>query len=335
MSDNLPLADTRKDHMKALALRQSTTLTVAPELAEAARKYVAAATSENTRRAYRQQWAAFVKWCEAGRYNPLPASPEVLALYLSSLAQRGLKVATIEQASAAIASAHRMKNHPSPREGAAARSAMRGIRRTLGVAPREASPVLAGHLRDMLAALPASLVGIRDRALLLVGFAGAFRRSELVGLTVADVEFQTEGLAVTLRRSKTDQEGVGRVVALPYSGTPDACPVRALKAWLEASRITTGPVFREVSRHGFVSPAALTGRSVARIVKRTAGAAGLAPELYSGHSLRAGFVTQAKLKRKDESAIMRQTGHKSVTMLRRYERRAELWTDNAAAGLLD
>lgn len=319
----------------ALATRTAASLAITPTLIEAAKGYAAAATSENTRRAYRRQWSAFMAWCKAARLESLPAKPEALALYLSSLAERGLKVATIEQASAAIVGAHRAAGLPSPREGIAARAAMKGIRRTLGTAPREAAPVLASHLHDMLEALPVALVGVRDRALLLVGFAGAFRRSELVGLTVADVAFQTEGLAVTLRRSKTDQEGAGRVVALPYSATHDACPVRALKAWLEAANITAGPLFREVSRHGFVAPDALTGRSVARIVKRAAKAAGLAPALYSGHSLRAGFVTQAKMRGKDEAAIMRQTGHRSVMMVRRYERRAEMWSSNAAAGLLD
>jgi integrase len=144
-----------------------------------------------------------------------------------------------------------------------------------------------------------------------------------------------EGLEVTLRRSKTDQEGRGRLVALPYSGTPDLCPVRALRAWLDAAAVTGGPVFREVNRHGQVQAGALTGHTVARLVKRAAVAAGLDPAAYSGHSLRAGFVTAAKLARKDEASIMRQTGHRSVAMVRKYDRRADLWRDNAAAALLD
>lgn len=187
----------------------------------------------------------------------------------------------------------------------------------------------------MRAALPGSLAGVRDAALLLVGFSGAFRRSELVGLEIRDVAFTADGLEITLRRSKTDQEGRGRLVALPFSGSPEMCPVRALRAWLDVASITAGPIFREVTRYAHVEDAALSGRSLSRLVKKAAEAAGLDPSVFSGHSLRAGFVTQAKLKRKDEASIMRQTGHRSVAMVRKYDRRADLWRDNAAAGLLD
>jgi integrase len=323
--------------MDALATCTSTVsaLAVAPELVEAARGYAQAATAEATRRAYARQWRAFVAWCEAQQLEALPAQPGTVALYLSHLAESGRKVATVEQAAAAIAAAHRAAGHPSPREDAGLRLVLRGIRRTVGVAQREAAPVLAEHLRAMVEALPDTLAGARDRALLLVGFAGAFRRSELAALTVEDATFGPDGLELHLRRSKTDQEGRGRLVAIPYAGTPDRCPVRALRAWLDAARITSGPLFREVTRHGHVSAAPLTGRSVARVVKRAAAAAGLDASRYSGHSLRAGFVTQAKLKGKAEDAIMRQTGHRSVAVMRKYDRRAELWRDNAAAGLLD
>lgn len=308
---------------------------VAPELAERVRAFAASATSENTRRAYSRQWAAFVAWAESQGLEALPARPETVALYASGLASAGRKVATIEQAAAAISAAHGAAGHPSPREDANLRRVLRGIRRSVGVAQREAAPVLSSHLRSMLEALPDTLAGKRTAALLLVGFSGAFRRSELVALTVRDVAFTPDGLEVTLRRSKTDQEGAGRLVALPYSGNPDACPVRALRAWLEAAGISEGPLFREVTCHGRVASAPLTGHSVARIVKRTAAAAGLEPAQFSGHSLRAGFVTSAKLKGKAEDSIMRQTGHRSVAMVRKYDRRAELWRDNAAAGLLD
>jgi integrase len=152
---------------------------------------------------------------------------------------------------------------------------------------------------------------------------------------VKDLAFTADGLEVTVRRSKTDQEGRGMLKALPYSGTPDVCPVRALRAWLDGAGITEGPVFREVDRHGRVGAVALSGQSVSTIVKGAAVAAGIEAERVSGHSLRAGFVTQAKVARKDEAAIMRQTGHRSVAMVRKYDRRASLWTDNAAAGLLD
>ena len=322
--------------MTALATVDPSVLpVVALELVERTRAFASAATSENTRRAYARQWAAFAAWCGASRLEALPANPATVALYVSHLAELGRKVATIEQAVAAISAAHGVAGHPSPREDAKLRMVLRGIRRTVGAAQREAAPVLASHLRSMLEALPASLLGQRDATLLLVGFSGAFRRSELVALTVGDVAFTADGLEVTLRRSKTDQEARGRLVAIPYSGAPDLCPVRALKMWLEAAGIVEGPLFREVTRHGRVESAPLTGRSLSRIVKRAAAAAGLEAATFSGHSLRAGFVTQAKIKGRAEDAIMRQTGHRSVAMVRKYDRRANLWRDNAAAGLLD
>lgn len=193
--------------------------------------------------------------------------------------------------------------------------------------------MLPSQLRAASGALPASLLGKRDRALLLLGFAGAFRRSELAGLEVRDLAFAEDGLEVTLRRSKTDQEGKGSKKGIPYGSDPKTCPVRAVRAWLEASGIAEGPVFREVTRHGHVEAAPLSGRSIARVVKRSAEAAGLDPAGFSGHSLRAGLATAAAKAGKSTHAIMRQTGHKSADMVARYVREASLFEDNAAAGI--
>ena len=183
----------------------------------------------------------------------------------------------------------------------------------------------------MVAGLPEGLLGIRDRALLLVGFAGAFRRSELVGLDIADLDFNHDGLTVTLRRSKTDQEGEGRKVGLPYGSNPSTCPVRSLQAWIEASAIEAGPVFRSVNRHGRLQPDRLSDKAVALVVKRRAEAAGLDPSRYAGHSLRAGLATAAANAGVSERAIMAQTGHRSVQMVRRYIRDGSLFRENAAA----
>lgn len=315
-------------------LAAATPRAITREQLDRVQDFASAATSENTRRAYAGQWRSFSAWCAARGLEALPASPGTVALYASALADAGRKVASIEQAMAAVSAAHGAAGHTSPRDDANLRKVLRGIRRTLGTAQRQAAPVLADHLRGMLAALPPTLAGKRDAALMLVGFVGAFRRSELVGLEVPHLVFSAEGVTVTLRKSKVDQEARGRLVALPCSSTPAACPVAALRAWLDASAITSGPVFREVDRHGKVRTQALTGRSVARLVKKAAASVGLDPSTFSGHSLRAGFVTQAKLSQRAEDAIMRQTGHRSATMLRKYDRRAELWRDNAAAGLL-
>lgn len=304
-------------------------------LAEKVREYAAASMSQATRRAYSRQWAAFEAWCKASDLSSLPAAAGTVAAYATTLAETGKKVATIEQAMAAISSAHGAAGVESPREDPKLRATLRGIRRTLTVAPREAAPVLAQHLHAIFDGLPKNRSGLRDRALLLVGFAGGFRRSELVALEVGDIAFTQEGLEVTIRKSKTDQEGKGRLVAISFAGNPEACPVRALRAWLDAAAITKGPLFRSVTQFGVVGPKALNDRSVSDILKRRVAVLGLDPAAYSGHSLRAGFVTQAKLKRKDEASIMRQTGHRSVVMVRKYDRRVELWRDNASAGLLD
>jgi integrase len=185
----------------------------------------------------------------------------------------------------------------------------------------------------MLEGLPEGPHGARDRSLLLVGFAGALRRAELVGLDVEDLAWTEDGLVVTLRRSKTDQEGEGRRVAIPLGSTPETCAARSLRRWLEVAKVSDGPVFRVVTRHGHVG-ARLTSHSVARIVKRAAKAAGLDPSQLSGHSLRAGLATAAAKAGKSERSIMAQTGHRSVAMVRRYIREADLFVDNAANGLL-
>ena len=185
----------------------------------------------------------------------------------------------------------------------------------------------------MVEAADAGLIGARDRALVLLRFAGAFRRSELVGLDVEDAVFGKDGLVVTLRRSKTDQEGAGRKVGIPYGSNPETCPVRVVQAWVEQAAVTTGPLFRAVNRHGRVQPGRLTGRAVARVVQKLATAAGLEASKYAGHSLRAGHATAAAIAGASERSIMAQTGHRSVQMVRRYIRDGNLFRENSAGKL--
>ncbi len=179
----------------------------------------------------------------------------------------------------------------------------------------------------MLVALPDRLIGTRDRALLLLGFAGAFRRSELAGLDIEDLAFCDDGVKVTLRRSKTDQEGLGRVVGIPFSIDPAMCPVRAVRAWLNGAPVIAGPVFREVSRYGQVGPTRLANRVVGSVVKRGGTAVGLDASKLAGHSLRAGYATSAAEAGKPVFAIQQQTGHKSVAMVSRYVRAVGLFKD--------
>ncbi len=297
---------------------------------EQARDYARLAKAPNTRRAYRADWADFTAWCRAHDRTPLPAAPETVALYLAALAGHR-KTSTLTRRLSAISQAHQVAGHPSPTKDQSVRAVAAGIRRTKGTAQEGKAPAVTADVRLMVAALPATLMGRRDRALLLLGFAGAFRRSELVALDVADVAEQPEGLAVTIRRSKTDQEGAGRTVGIPYGSHYESCPVRALRAWLAAAGIAHGPLFQAIDRHGHLLPGRLSPQSVARAVKRAAVAAKLDPAKYAGHSLRAGLATAAAAAGVSERAIMAQTGHKSLPMVRKYIRGGSLWQENAAA----
>jgi site-specific recombinase XerD len=297
---------------------------------ERAHDYANAAMAINTRRAYRADWRDFAAWCERHRRAALPAVPETVAAYLAALADHR-KTSTITRRLSAIAQAHKTAGFPSPTGEAAVRQVAAGIRRKHGTHQQGKEAAVTADLRAMVGTLDASLPGLRDRALLLLGFAGAFRRSELVALDVADVTRTRDGLVVRLRRSKTDQEGIGREVGIPYGSTPMTCPVRALEDWLAAAGITAGPLFHPIDRHGNVRPRRLTDQSVALIVKRAALAAGLNPQVYAGHSLRAGLATAAAQAGVAERTIMEQTGHKSLPIVRRYIRRGSLFTENAAA----
>jgi integrase len=306
-------------------------LTILEQLADEAFRFASASKSPATIRAYRSDWRDFTSWCEIRGLVSLPATRETVALYVADLAGWA-KVATIGRRLSAISQAHKVAGHDSPTLTTAVRATMAGVRRTLGVAQVGKDPVLTADVRAMMAALDGEQLGhLRDRALLLLGFAGAFRRSELVSLDVEDIIDGPEGLTVLLRRSKTDQEGAGRKVGIPYGSNPVTCPVRAYRAWLEASEIMTGPIFRPVDRHGRIRHRRLGGKSVALIVKRTLAAAGVDPTNYAGHSLRAGLATSAAQAGASERSIMAQTGHKSLPMVRRYIRDGSLFRENAAA----
>jgi integrase len=292
--------------------------------------YIRSSKATNTRRAYRADWDHFTIWCTTHSFGALPAAAETVAMYAAALAEDH-KVATITRRLAAISQAHQAAGYESPCKVSIVQAAMAGIRRSKGTAPATKTPTLTDDIRMMVAATPSTLLGARDRALLLVGFAGAFRRLELVGIDRCDLEITPEGLVVALRRSKTDQEGQGRKVAIPYGSHPQTCPVRALEAWLQASGIGEGAVFRPVNRHGRIQPGRLSGYAVAIVVKRYAEASGLDPAKFAGHSLRAGLATAAAIGGASERAIMAQTGHRSTAMVRRYIRDGNLFRENAAA----
>jgi len=298
-------------------------------------EYIQRAKSAATSRAYRTDWRDFTKWALDHGLKSLPADPETVALYITDLASR-VVVSTIQRRLTAITKAHLAANYPDSPASThhfIVGETLRGIRRTLGIAQKGKDPLLSSHIRCLLEACPTRLDGLRDSALLLVGFAGAFRRSEIASLKVADFAFCPEGMVITLHSSKSDQEGAGRKVAIPFGREEGTCPVRALHRWLEAASIESGPVFRAVSARGLVSRRALSRDSVGWLIKRAARRAGMKVDTLSGHSLRAGHVTQAVRGGVPELIIMRQTGHKSVMTLRKYVREGELFTLNPVPGL--
>jgi site-specific recombinase XerD len=305
---------------------------VSAVLSNPVREFIRASKAKNTLRGYRSDWRDFCTWSESRGINPLPAAADIVAAYIADCARR-LKPGSIQRRLNAIAEAHRALGAESPTSAGIVRNTLKGIKRTLGTATAQKAPALTDDIRAMVEATDGGIIGIRDRALILLGFAGAFRRSELVGLDNADCELSKDGLTVILRRSKTDQDGAGRKIGIPYGANPDTCPVRTVQAWLEHAKIDSGPLFRSINRHGQVQLGRLSAIDVTRVVKKLAERAGLDPAKYAGHSLRAGHATSAAIAGASERSIMKQTGHRSVQMVRRYIRDGNLFRDNSAGRL--
>jgi site-specific recombinase XerD len=286
-----------------------------------------------TRAAYASDFAIFESWCAARGISALPATAAALCGFLADEAAAGRRASTLGRRLAAIRYFHRAAGQESPTIDEAVKATLSGIRRTIGAAPVRKRAATS----DMVIAMSAtgtSLRALRDRAMILLGFAGAFRRSELVALDVADLEEAPEGLLVTIRRSKTDQEGIGRKVAIPRGEI--ACPVAALKTWLEAAAITSGPLFVRIvnKRAQRLTNRRLAARNVATMVKAAAAKLGLDASVFAGHSLRSGFVTSAVKRGANLIKITDVTGHRSLEMLKTYSRDAEAFVGHAGAGLL-
>ena len=309
--------------------------------------YVEAARAPNTLRGYRSDWREFSAWCAEHGAQPLPAAASTITRYLSELARRGAKVGTMSRRLSAIKFAHQLDNAPDPTRNARVLAVWEGIRRTHGAPPEQAAPLMPPDLFDVVDACPvtkawraagrdpeANLAGARDRALLLVGFVGALRRSELAALTVDRVAEHPNGLVLTLPRSKTNQTGEHvELVVLPRAGNPARCPVTALTTWLQAAGITAGPVFRSVGKNNKPGTRPLHPESVNDLIQQAITRAGLDPAAYSAHSLRAGFVTYAHLRGASDRAIAHQTRHRSLATIGAYIRVQHAWTDNAATSL--
>ena len=324
------------------------------DLGTRAADFARAARSPATERAYRSDWADFSQWCEATGLAALPAAPPTIGAYLTDRAGV-LKVATLERRIAAITVAHRLAGHGFDSSHPAIARVLAGIRRTLGTRQERKTALLTEDLRKVVKALPPTVNGIRDRAVLLIGFAGAFRRSELTALDLDDIKVTTAGVVLVIRRSKTDQEGAGREIGIPRSRRSATCPVAALEAWLgladgkkengldedfsrdrtgnnsvwTADRSATQPVFRTID-HGKITNSRLSGQAVAKIVKRAVARVGLDPVLFAGHSLRSGFATSAARGGADLAAIMQQTGHKNSDVAMRYIQSGKLLQNPAS-----
>lgn len=319
--------------------------------AERARGYADQSRAANTRRAYASDVRAFATWCEERGEGALPASPAAVLAYLIDHAAT-LKVATLQRRLAAIREQHAAAGFALDTSSAAFRDTWRGIKRAHGQPADKKRPLMTVDLRRAVAILPDSLAGLRDRALILVGFAAALRRSELAGLEVAQregaawIEERPDGLVIHLGRSKTDQQGEGVEIGVPYGSNMETCPVRSYRAWIKAARLNEGAAFRPIDRHGRIGAEAVTDRAVARIVQRSVEAAALAeghpPEearrlaaAYAGHSLRSGLATSAAANDAPGYAIQRQLRHKRFDTTSGYIRSGQLFRQNPAgmAGL--
>jgi site-specific recombinase XerD len=301
----------------------------------AAAKYAKGSRAASTWRAYESDWKSFGAWCQSVHRPSLPAEPSTVALFLAAQAKLGIAPSTLGRRLAAIRLMHVGAKLSSPHDALEVDEVMRGIRRAWKRPVAQKAPAVDEEIKQMVDAVePQTLKGLRDRALLLLGFAGAIRRSELVALDTQHLHERPEGLAVLIASSKTDQEGHGQVVAIPRVPGSPYCPVQAVSDWLVASDTNSGAVFRSMKRGDKVGRSRLTAQSVALIIKRLATKVGLDPSRYAGHSLRSGFLTSAARNRASIFKMADQSRHKSLDVLREYVRNEERFDDHASEGLL-
>lgn len=307
---------------------------------ERAAEYAKRSRADSTAKAYRTDWSDFLNWCESRGAEALPAAPTAVAAYIAHLAE-SKKPSTIRRRLASISVAHKTAGHQSPTGSEIVCSVMAGIERTIGAPQKRVSPVRARNIRkavlemNELSLVPGRNAKVaRDAALVLLGYAGAFRRSELVSLRASDL-IQDEGVLVTLRRSKTDQKGEGHAKAVGYGAHLETCPVRSLKVWMQMAGLAgEDPLFPPIKKGGLILKGkAVSDRAVALILKGLADAMGLEPSNVSGHSLRAGFATDGYAVGLPEAVIAEQTGHKSRQVLGIYRREADRFAVNCSSSV--
>jgi site-specific recombinase XerD len=286
------------------------------------------AQAPNTIKSYASDWRDFAQWCRRARRRALPATTETVALYLADLLLgRGRRVATAQRRASAIAGRHGKEGLPNP-AGEEIRELLRCAKRSRQEPPRQKAALTVEQLRRICREFGGDELAIRNRAMLLAGFASSLRRSTLVELDLADVSFEERGMEIRIRREKQDQEGKGRRVGVPCGKHPVTCPVQAVRDWLSVRGQEPGPLFTHIGSLERLKPAA-----VAWTVKRAVECIGLDSKQYGGHSLRAGFITAAGEANVNHLLIMAQTGHRSVQTLVRYFRRQDVFRSNACAAL--
>ena len=276
--------------------------------------------AKNTLRAYKADYKDFALFCSKNRFQSMPTQPKIMALYLTHLSKTS-KYSTLKRRLASISVLHKMKGHYIDTKHPIIMENLMGIKRAIGSNQKSKKPILINHLKDLVKAIHQSLEKdlrkIRDKAIVLIGFSGGFRRTELVSIDYEDLEFVVEGVKIFVKRSKTDQSGEGMTKAIPYFENKDFCPVIALKNWIELSKIKENKIFK------------ISDKGVALIIKKYADLAGLDAQNYAGHSLRSGFATSTAESGAEERNIMAMTGHKSTEMVRRYIKEANLFKNNA------
>lgn len=293
--------------------------------------------ADNTIKSYSSDWNDFAQWCEWKKVSALPCLPETIVNYINDLADDA-KANTVSRRVTAISENHIAAGYTqnNPAKEGMVRNAMRAIRREKGTFQKGKAPILMETV-DLLAAnfQDDSLVSLRDKAILLLGFAGAFRRSELVAVKVQDVTFMPQGMVVFIPQSKGDQLGRGTQIAIPYAPQPQSCAVVAVKQWIQAANLHNGPLFRPFKKNGMLREGQLSDKSVALIVKKYVAKLGMNPDDFAGHSLRRGFATSAAQHDLDALSIMRQTRHKSEKMVHRYIEQGNLFRQNPLNKMFD
>jgi len=288
--------------------------------------------ANNTLRAYKSDFRDFGAFCAKHGFNSMPTEPKIVSLYLTHLSTN-TKISTLRRRLVSIGVVHKLKGHYLDTKHPVIIENLMGIKRKKGSIQIGKKPILINHLKEIINVIDNQKIEkikkLRNRTLILIGFGGGFRRTELISIDYEDLDFVEEGLKITLRRSKTDQFGKGMVKGIPYFTNEKYCPVISLKNWINLSKIKTGPIFRRFAKGSILTSNRLTDQSVVLIIKDCLKLAGIENKNFSGHSLRSGFATVAAESGADERSIMAMTGHKTTQMVRRYIKEANIFKNNA------